>query len=144
MPYVLKESDGVVDLIQSDCENCLYDATLRHLVPVFRHRDLGIVNASPLCMGLLTNAGPPASHPAPDKRKLAARSAAAFCEERNTDLSKVALQYALSDRNMDSTIVDIESVETLRSCLNAASETTDKDLLDGVLKIFEPVRISVL
>lgn len=138
-PYVLDRSKVELDLILSYCHNCLNDTTLRFLVPYFQARGVGIVNASALSMGLLTHSGGPAWHPAPEELKLAARRAAALCEERNAELPRLALQYALADRDMDSTLVGIDSVKTLRSCLSAATEQIDEGLLNDVLKIFEPV-----
>jgi len=138
-PYVLDRSKVELDLILSYCHNCLNDTTLRFLVPYFQVRGVGIVNASALSMGLLTHSGGPAWHPAPEELKLAARRAAALCEERNAELPRLALQYALADRDMDSTLVGIDSVKTLRSCLSAATEQIDEGLLNDVLKIFEPV-----
>ena len=39
-------------------------------VPYFESKHLGIINASPTAMGLLTNSGPPDWHPADDQLKV--------------------------------------------------------------------------
>ncbi|KAJ8902589.1 hypothetical protein NDN08_006990 [Rhodosorus marinus] len=138
-PNVLDRSQVELDLILSYCHNCLNDTSLRDFVPYFQRKGVGIVNASALSMGLLTPSGGPPWHPAPEELKSAARRAAALCAERNAELPRLALQYALDDRDMCSTLVGIESVKTLTSCLSAATETIDEGLLNDVLKIFEPV-----
>jgi L-galactose dehydrogenase len=57
---------GSIDLILSYCHTTMYDSTLTHLIPKLRDKGIGIINASPLGMGLLTNAcSPPDWHPAP-------------------------------------------------------------------------------
>lgn len=59
---------------------------------------VGVINASPISMGLLTNRGPPDWHPAvkftpciPD----ACSQAAKYCEERGVDISRLALHFSL-------------------------------------------------
>lgn len=45
-----------------------------------KSKGVGILNASPLSMGLFTDAGPPVWHRAPDKVKEAARLANEYCK----------------------------------------------------------------
>eukprot|EP00798_Chlamydomonas_sp_ICE-L_P006118 gene6118-2722_t len=45
----------------------LNDSTLETLIPYLEEKGVGIVSASPLCMGLLTEQGPPSWHPAPSE-----------------------------------------------------------------------------
>lgn len=56
---------------------------------------VGIINASPLSMGLLTPQGPPDWHPAPPELREAAQAAADYCRDQNLDLAKLALQFAV-------------------------------------------------
>lgn len=56
---------------------------------------VGIISASPLSMGLLTQQGPPEWHPAPAELKEAAAAAAACCRDQGVDLAKLALQFAV-------------------------------------------------
>jgi L-galactose dehydrogenase len=59
------------------------------------HVQFGIISASPLSMGLLTQQGPPEWHPAPPELKEAAATAAACCKDQGVDLAKLALQFAV-------------------------------------------------
>lgn len=56
---------------------------------------MGIISASPLSMGLLTQRGPPTWHPAPPEVQEACGKAAAYAGSQGVDISKVALQYSV-------------------------------------------------
>lgn len=53
----------------------------------YQQRGIGVINASPLCLGLLTNeANPPKWHLAPGITQDAVKKAAELCKNRNADL----------------------------------------------------------
>jgi hypothetical protein len=56
---------------------------------------VGIISASPLSMGLLTQRGPPTWHPAPPEVQEACSKAAAYAGSQGVDISKLALQYSV-------------------------------------------------
>ncbi len=58
-----------VDTILSYCHFELNDTTLADHIPLFKRCGVGIINASPLGMGLLSNRGTPEWHPAPKELK---------------------------------------------------------------------------
>ena len=45
-----------------------------------KENKVGVINASILSMGILTNRGPPAWHPANEEIKAVCKSAAAYCQ----------------------------------------------------------------
>ena len=136
-PKVLAETD--LDVILSYCHVSLNDDSLQALIPLLNERGVGVVGASPLAMGLLTDAGPPAWHPAPPALKVAARRAAALCRERGTSLPALALSYALKQPGLDTLLVGISTPEQVAQ--NAAAEARiDEELLGNVREIFAPVR----
>jgi len=56
---------GTVDTVLTYCRATLIDQSLLgHPLDWFRSRNIGVINASPVSMGLLSNRGPPAWHPA--------------------------------------------------------------------------------
>ena len=55
---------------------------LTELLPVAEAKGVGVLNASPLSLGLFTNQGPPPWHPAPQEVKDACRRAAEQCRAR--------------------------------------------------------------
>ena len=52
--FVCRAPDGVVDVVLSYCHHTLCDRSLEALLPYLQSKGVGVVNASPLCMGLLT------------------------------------------------------------------------------------------
>jgi L-galactose dehydrogenase len=63
---LVRESRVGLDTCLSYCHLTLEDSTLlaSSLLPLLEERGVGVINASPLAMGLLTDAGPPPWHPA--------------------------------------------------------------------------------
>ena len=55
---------GTVDVVLSYCHYSLNDTSLETLLPLLKSKGVGIISASPLSMGLLTESGPPSWHPA--------------------------------------------------------------------------------
>lgn len=63
--YILdRVPEGTIDVVLSYCHYSLNDSTLQDLLPYLKSKGVGIINASPLSMGLLTEGGPPSWHPA--------------------------------------------------------------------------------
>ena len=75
---------------------------------------MGVISASPLCMGLLTNQGPPPWHPAPPPLRSAAAAAAQMCAARGMDLSELAIQFAVREEGVASTLVGMSTCEQVR------------------------------
>ena len=63
-----------VDAVLSYCRFALNDTALLDLAPLLKSRGVGIINASPLGMGLLSSRGTPPWHPAPAELKEVSRT----------------------------------------------------------------------
>lgn len=69
--YVLdRVPPGAVDVILSYCHFSINDSTLEDLLPYLKSKGVGVISASPLAMGLLTDNGPPEWHPASPELKV--------------------------------------------------------------------------
>ena len=69
--YVLdRVPPGSVDVILSYCHYSVNDSTLLGLLPYLKSKGVGVISASPLAMGLLTENGPPEWHPASSELKV--------------------------------------------------------------------------
>jgi len=84
-----------IDFVLSYCHFNLQNTLLADLINDFTIAGAGIINASPLSMGLLSTNGPPDFHPAPDGLKAAAKSASELCLAKGVKLSDIAIQFAL-------------------------------------------------
>ena len=135
--YVWEHTE--VDTILSYCHYCLNDTSLESLLPHLRERQVGIINASPLCMGLLSNRGAPAWHPASGEIRSACARAAAFCSSRGSDIARLALQFSTSNPEIATTLVGTASQSNLARNVRWMAEPRDPEMLSAVLEILEPV-----
>jgi aryl-alcohol dehydrogenase-like predicted oxidoreductase len=135
--YVLDHAE--VDTILSYCRYCLSDSSLESLLPILREKDVGVINASPLAMGLLSNRGAPAWHPAPGEIRAACARAAEFCRSHGTDIARLALQFSTSNPEIATTLVGTASPANLARNVQWISEPPDPEMLSAVLRILEPV-----
>jgi L-galactose dehydrogenase len=136
--YVLERTQ--VDTVLSYCRYSLNDTALETLLPYLQEREIGIISASPLSMGLLTQRGAPAWHPAPAALKEACLQAAAHCEARGADLSKLALQFAVANPAIATTLVGTASPANLARNAAWIEEPLDEELLAEIRGILAPVQ----
>jgi L-galactose dehydrogenase len=134
-------SEVPVDCILSYCRYNLLNRDLDTvLTPVARERNVGLLNASPLHMRLLSDTGPPAWHPAPPEVKEAARRVVELCRSRGVSAPKLALQFAVRHPFVSSTFVGVSNVEEARANIEAIREQPDERLLQEIEEIVRPVQ----
>ncbi|KAH9611662.1 hypothetical protein KSS87_018622 [Heliosperma pusillum] len=143
--YVLdRVPPGTIDVILSYCHFCINDSTLEDLLPYLKSKGVGVINASPLSMGLHTENGPPDWHPASDEIKAACRAAAEYCKQNRKSISKLALQYSLSNKELSTVLVGMNSVKQVEENVAAALELEatglDEATLSKVADILKPVK----
>jgi L-galactose dehydrogenase len=130
-----------LDVIISYCHATLLDTTLlTDLLPIAERRGTGIINASPLSMGVLTDEGPPHWHPADAEIKACARRAAELCRERGANLSTLALATIVRDRRLATTLVGMKRPGEVDQNLRAVDTAVDEALLADVRKVLAPVK----
>jgi L-galactose dehydrogenase len=128
-----------IDTILSYCHYELNDTALLSLIPLLQKRGVGVISASPLGMGLLSNRGAPDWHPAPPRvRELCAR-AAAHCAARGASIEKLAVQYAVAQPAIATTLVGSASPVNMSRNIDWVDEPLDPALLDEVLEILRPI-----
>ncbi|XP_062178001.1 L-galactose dehydrogenase [Alnus glutinosa] len=143
--YVLdRVPPGTVDVILSYCHYSINDSTMEDLLPYLKSKGVGIITASPLAMGLLTESGPPSWHPASPELKSACQAAAAYCKEKGKNISKLAMQYSLSNKDISSVLVGMNSVrqveENVAAALDLETAGKDEETLSEVEAILKPVK----
>lgn len=109
------------------------------LMPVAKKHGIGVINASGLHMGILTERGAPDWHPAPREVRDAGKQAAAFCREQGVDLSQVALRYCFDHSRVASTLVGMSTRSHVTQNLETLRSTVDPDLMRKVNAILAPV-----
>jgi L-galactose dehydrogenase len=135
--YVLERAE--LDTILSYCHYSLNDTALDALMPDLKAKQVGMINASPLSMGLLSDRGAPDWHPASAEIKAACARAAAFCRERGTNLSKLAVQFSVAHPDLATTLVGTASPENMAKNVRWVEEPMDLDLLVQITRTLEPI-----
>ena len=142
-----KKNSSSVDCVLSYCRCCLNDHALLDEIPFYQSEGLGIINASVLSMGLLSEAGPPAWHPAPEELKAAAAEAARVArEEFGVDLADLAIRDSLSTPGVASHLIGISSAEQARANVEAAlralrpATENEERAMAAVKKVLEKVQ----
>lgn len=134
---VLDRTD--LDFILSYCHYSLNDTSLESLLPTLQERGVGVINASALGMGLLTDRPLPDWHPAPPEMRAAASAALAYCREQRIDLAQLGLQFAFANPSITTTLVGIADQGTLAKNLTALESAPDPELLRNVQEILRPI-----
>jgi L-galactose dehydrogenase len=129
-----------LDVVISYCHYTLQNQRLvSELLPVAESHGVGVLNASPLCMGLLTSAGPQDWHPAPAALKEAARAAADLCQQRGTDIASLGMQFCCGEPRIASTISGAARAAEVDANLHALKTAADQSLVKEVQAIFGPL-----
>jgi len=128
-----------LDVILSYCHYSLNDTTLLGLLPLLERQGTGLINASPLSMGLLSNRGVPDWHPAGEDIKAACWRAAEHCRGKGADITKLAVQYSTADERIPTTLVSTATPDNIRNNILWTAEPMDEQLLQEVLDILKPI-----
>jgi L-galactose dehydrogenase len=130
-----------VDTVLTYCRYNLLDTSMDEVLtsPIVA-LGIGLINASPLNMGALTERGAPAWHPAPRNVLEAAQKAALYCRSVGLDLSELAIQFALAHEHVSTTLVGMSKVHHVARNLWALQAPLDRETLDAVLNILKTVR----
>ncbi|HLJ55365.1 MAG TPA: aldo/keto reductase [Chthonomonadaceae bacterium] len=129
-----------LDTILSYCHHTLFDAGLAEQLPYLQAQRVGVINASPFAMGLLT-AGPlPDWHPAGEDIRAACRAAADHCARRGASLARLSLQFSVSNPGIPTTLTGIRSRREVEQNAAWVAEPMDAGLLAEVEAILAPIR----
>lgn len=129
---------GTVESVLNFCHYCLNDDKLVDFLDFFEAHGIGVINASPFSMGLLTQRGVPAWHPAPLPLVEACRRAAAHCAAKGIPIEKLAMQYSLQNPRIASTLFSTTNPDNLRKNVSYMDEPIDLALVDEVREIIGP------
>ena len=125
----------VVESILNFCHYTLNDDALTDYLDFFEQKGVGVINASPLSMGLLSQRGVPAWHPAPKALVQACEKAARYCEEKGYPIEKLAVQYSVSNPRIASTLFSSANPANVRRNIEWANEEPDWDMVRAVKEL---------
>ena len=134
LKWVVERCDGVESILNF-CHYTLNDDALTDYLDFFEQHGVGIINASPLSMGLLSQRGVPAWHPAPKALVEACQKAAEHCKAKGYPIEKLAVQYSVSNPRIASTLFSSANPDNVRRNIQWANEEPDWDLVKEVKDI---------
>ena len=128
--------DGMVESILNFCHYSLNDTLLTEYLDFFENHGVGVINASPLSMGLLSSRGTPDWHPAPQALKEACAQAATFCQQEGYPIEKLAIQFSTSlNPRITSTLFSSANPVNVLKNINYVNEPMDANMVKEVQTI---------
>ena len=126
---------GTVESVLCFCHYSLNDEMLLDYLDFFEANNVGVINASPFSMGLLSQRGAPAWHPAPEPLKDACKRAADYCTEKNYPIEKLAVQYSTSNPRIATTLFSSANPKNVLKNIDFVNEPMDEQLVKDVQEI---------
>ena len=144
LQWVVEHSEpGVVESILNFCHYSLNDEKLSDYFNYFESKNIGIINASPLSMGLLSQRGVPTWHPAPKALVRACQKAALHCMSKNYPIEKLAIQYSTGNPRIATTLFSSANPHNVLKNIAYVEEPIDWNLVKEVQEIIgKQMRVS--
>ena len=137
LKWVIEHSEeGTVESILNFCHYCLNDTLLKEYFDFFEGRGIGVINASPFSMGLLSMRGAPDWHPATPALREACARAARYCDEQGYPIDKLAIQYSTScNGHIATTLFSSANPKNVLKNVEYVNEPIDRQLVEKVQEI---------
>lgn len=135
--YVMDHAD--IDVLLTYNHYTLQNDMALELAPICREKGVGLMNAAPFSARLLANAPLPAWHKATPQVREVAAAAAKHCEERGTDIAKLALQYSLANPEFTTCVTGSANPQRVAQWAAWAEEPMDEQLVAEVKEILKPI-----
>ena len=128
--------EGTVESILNFCHFSLNDTLLADYLGFFEQHGVGVINASPFSMGLLSSRGAPAWHPASKDLRNACAKAAEYCLEVGYPIEKLAVQFSTSlNPRIATTLFSSANPLNVLKNIEYVNEPMDLDLVAKVQEI---------
>ena len=137
LKWVVEHSpEGTVESILNFCHYSLNDTLLKDYLGFFEQHNVGVINASPFSMGLLSQRGAPDWHPASAELKAACAKASAYCEEQGYPIDKLAIQFSTSmNPRIATTLFSSANPKNVLKNIQYVNEPMDEELVRKVQDI---------
>lgn len=132
---VKRVPEGTVESVLNFCHYCLNDDKLADYLDLLESKGIGVVNASPLSMGLLSKRGVPDWHPAPKPLVEACHKAVAYCESKGYPIEKLAIQFSVSNPRIATTLFSSANPDNVIKNIEYAEAPIDWNLVKEVQEI---------
>ena len=129
--------EGTIESVLNFCHYSLNDTMLADFLGFFEQHGVGVINASPFSMGLLSSRGTPIWHPASKDLKTACAKAAAYCQEVGYPIEKLAVQFSATTMNprIATTLFSSANPANVLKNIEYINEPIDEELVMKVQEI---------
>ena len=137
LKWVVEHAEaGTVESILNCCHYSLNDPLLADNLGLFEQHGVGVINASPLSMGLLSSRGAPDWHPGSKDLRNACAKAAAYCQEKGYPIEKLAIQFSTSlNPRIATTLFSSANPANVMKNIEYVNEPMDEQLVQEVQTI---------
>ena len=137
LKWVVEHAEkGTVECILNFCHYTLNDTLLADYLGFFEMNGIGVINASPFAMGLLSRRGAPDWHPATWALREACKKAADYCEQKGYPIDKLAIQFATSlNPRIATTLFSSANPDNVLKNIRYVGEPIDEQLVKEVQQI---------
>jgi L-galactose dehydrogenase len=130
-------SSTQIDSILTYCRHNLAITDMdKVLTPIAKRYGVGLINASPLHMGLLTERGAPDWHPAPTELKEIGERVVRRAKASGFNLSTQALRFCFDHQDVASTLVGMSTRKHVAQNLEALNSVSDKEVQREIREMF--------
>jgi L-galactose dehydrogenase len=136
---VKRTPPGTVETILSFCRYELNDTALLDSIPLMKSKSVGVINASPTGMGLLTERGAPKWHPASPAIQAGCRRAVELCLLRGWNIVELAIQFTVANPDLATTLVGTANPQNMLDNIRFAEKPLDNERLAAVLEVLKPI-----
>ena len=136
LKWIVKNTpEGMIESVLNFCHYCLNDDKLGDYLDLFESKNIGVINASPFSMGLLSERGVPAWHPAPQALVEACQRAAQHCKAKGYPIEKLAVQFSISNPRIPTTLFSTANPANVKKTVAYAAAPIDWELVREVKEI---------
>ena len=122
---------GIVDVILTYLDyTLLSQSALKTLLPIAKEDDIGIINGSPIAMGLLCSVEPDPSDRYPDGER--AHKLWCWAQENNLNLLHLAIQFCLRQPLIDTILTGSKNVSEVEQNYVAATAEMPAEIWDQI------------
>ena len=130
--------EGTVESVLSFCHYTLNDDALVDYLDYFESKNIGVINASPYSMGMLTERGIPDWHPAPEALKRLAKEAVSYCRSKRVSIEQLAIGFSVANPRIATTLFSTTNPENVLRSIEYSNSQVNEEHVREIQKIFEP------
>jgi L-galactose dehydrogenase len=137
---IIDKSTVKIDVILSYAHSCLINNKFETIIPYLQNKEIGIINASPLCMGLLSTNPVPEWHPSSkEMQKYINEESLILYSKYNVNIEDVALIYSLMNNNISTTLTGIKNIEEINKLVSILNNdiTITNEIFDYISDKFK-------